>query len=76
MTLTSREQEQCQLQVLLDRAFGHRYKMDLQEFRAAVFERGASDLVFFPLHIMHKKLPCAQNIFRIKAQFRAHNMHE
>jgi hypothetical protein len=33
--------------------------MDLHEFRVAIFERDASDLIFFPLQIMHKKLPCA-----------------
>jgi hypothetical protein len=47
----------------------------MAEFAVAVLERGASDLVFYPLSMMHRKLPCAENIFRIKTQYRAGLSH-
>jgi hypothetical protein len=42
----------------------------MNEFKQAIFERGASDLIFFLISIMHRKIPCAENIFRIKAKYR------
>lgn len=54
----------------LEQAFSFKSQLNFDDF-IDLITRKSSDLFFLPMIIMHKKLPCAENVFRMKNLYKA-----